>query len=66
MLPVRGAQGRAAEDVCELGGWRNAATLLESYQKGDETTQRAALARRKKVCARGLTYLAHTGTDATN
>jgi integrase len=43
------------KDVCELGGWRNPATLLEAYQKGDEATQRAALARRRKLSAAGLT-----------
>ena len=43
------------KDVCELGGWRNATTPLQSYQKRDEATQRAALARRKKLGTGGLT-----------
>ena len=41
-------------DLCALGGWKSAQTVLSCYQFGDEATQREGLARRKRLTAFGL------------
>lgn len=35
------------KDLCALGGWKNAQTILSCYQQADEATMRAALESRK-------------------
>ena len=35
------------KDLCHLGGWKDAQTVLQCYQKPDEHTMRAALERRR-------------------
>jgi len=37
--------------LCELGGWRNAKTVLACYQQPDEGQLRKALESRRKVRA---------------
>lgn len=41
------------KDLCELGGWKTADTVLECYIKPDEATMRDALAHRKPIRAVG-------------
>lgn len=41
------------KDLCELGGWKTADTVLECYMKPDEATMREALAQRKPIRASG-------------
>ncbi len=41
-------------DLAQLGGWKDVQTLLTCYITPDEATQRAALAQRKTLYARGL------------
>jgi hypothetical protein len=36
-------------DLCALGGWKDAKTLLTCYQAPDEATMRSALATRRPV-----------------
>ncbi len=36
-------------DLCELGGWKNAQTILKSYQQADHATMRQALATRQRT-----------------
>jgi hypothetical protein len=36
-------------DLCALGGWKDAKTLLTCYQAPDEATMRSALAARRPV-----------------
>jgi len=42
------------KDLCHLGGWKNAQTVLRCYQTPDEATQRTALAQRKSLQVSGL------------
>ena len=35
--------------LCELGGWKNARTILKSYQQADHATMRQALAIRQRT-----------------
>jgi integrase len=42
------------KDLCEMGGWKSAHTVLTCYQRGDEATQRTALTQRKTLRASGL------------
>jgi hypothetical protein len=35
-------------DLCYLGGWKSALTVMTVYQQPDETTMRTALATREK------------------
>jgi hypothetical protein len=37
------------KDLCELGGWKNAQTILKSYQQADHATMRQALATRQRT-----------------
>lgn len=37
------------KDLLNLGGWKNAATILTCYQKPEEGTQRAALEKRREL-----------------
>ena len=37
------------ESLCELGGWKNAQTVLRCYQKADEGQLRKALESRRRV-----------------
>jgi hypothetical protein len=37
--------------LCELGGWKNAKTVLQCYQKPDEGQLRQALANRRRIRA---------------
>ncbi|HEX6814199.1 MAG TPA: tyrosine-type recombinase/integrase [Gemmatimonadaceae bacterium] len=39
------------KDLCELGGWKSADTVIECYIKPDEATMREALAQRKPIRA---------------
>ncbi len=39
------------KDLCELGGWKDPATVLSCYQRADEQTMRAALERRRQRAA---------------
>lgn len=39
------------KDLCELGGWKSADTVIECYIKPDEATMRDALAQRKPIRA---------------
>jgi integrase len=41
-------------DLCALGGWKSAQTVLTCYQRPDEGTQRRALAERRTLLASGL------------
>lgn len=40
-------------DLCNMGGWNSAQTLLICYQQLDEETQRAAMGARKPLRAGG-------------
>jgi hypothetical protein len=42
------------KDLCHLGGWKDANTILRCYQVADEATQRTALAQRKSLRVSGL------------
>lgn len=35
------------KDLCQLGGWKSAATVLTCYQQADEATMRTALESRR-------------------
>ncbi|HEX9217372.1 MAG TPA: tyrosine-type recombinase/integrase [Gemmatimonadales bacterium] len=37
------------KDLCELGGWKNAQTILKSYQQADHATMRQVLATRRRT-----------------
>jgi hypothetical protein len=37
------------KDLCELGGWKNARTILKAYQQADHATMRQALATRQRT-----------------
>ena len=37
------------KDLCELGGWKNAQTILKSYQQADHATMRQVLATRQRT-----------------
>jgi len=39
-------------DVCALGGWKTAETVLTCYQRPDEVTMREALAGRRALAER--------------
>jgi hypothetical protein len=39
-------------DLCELGGWKNASTILRCYQQSDEVTMRTALKLRRAIGSR--------------
>jgi integrase len=39
-------------DLCELGGWKNATTVLTCYQQPDESTMRDALKLRRAIGSR--------------
>lgn len=41
------------KDLCHLGGWRSAQTVLACYQQADEETMRTALESRRIVRAAG-------------
>ncbi|HET7583500.1 MAG TPA: site-specific integrase [Gemmatimonadaceae bacterium] len=41
------------KDLCYMGGWKSATTVLTCYQLPDPETQRAAMARRKKFSIGG-------------
>jgi integrase len=42
------------KELCYLGGWKDAKTLLECYQQPDETVMRRALARRRRYGQGGV------------
>ena len=48
---IRG--GGSLKDVCELGGWKDAQTILRHYLKTDERSMRDALDGRKRVLVAG-------------
>lgn len=39
------------KDLCHLGGWKDAQTILQCYQQADEDTMRAALGQRRRLSA---------------
>jgi hypothetical protein len=39
-------------DLCELGGWKNASTVLRCYQQPDAATMRTALKLRQAIGSR--------------
>ena len=41
-------------DLCDLGGWRSAQTVLTCYQTPDAEAQREALGKRRELRAGGL------------
>ncbi len=41
-------------DLCQLGGWKDAQTILKCYQKPDEGTMRGALASRGRLRSSGV------------
>lgn len=45
LLGDRDATGKPLKVLCELGGWKNAQTVLRCYQKADEGQLRKALDR---------------------
>jgi integrase len=42
-------KGIPLKDLCALGGWKDAQTVLKCYQKADEATMREAFAMRRPV-----------------
>lgn len=42
------------KDLCHLGGWKDAQTVLTCYQQPDEETQRQALQHRRRALAGGV------------
>lgn len=41
-------------DLCSLGGWKDSTTVVQSYMRPDEATQRRALKERKELRASGV------------
>ncbi len=53
------------KELCYLGGWKDAKTLLECYQQPDETVMRHALAQRRRFGEGGVSsgrFNGHHGT----
>jgi hypothetical protein len=44
-----GLKAAPRKDLCELGGWKDASTILKCYQRPDEEAMRVALRNRSTL-----------------
>ena len=47
-------KGIPLKDLCQLGGWKSAVTVLTCYQQPDDATMRRALEGRKRLGSAGV------------